>query len=66
MMLDKKEAEKQMVGGVCEPPQDYRVFNRRQPDGSFRPLSEYFERPSPARRLALLGELAEATREETK
>jgi hypothetical protein len=29
--------------GPQEPPQDYRIFNRRQPDGTFRPLSEFFD-----------------------
>lgn len=27
---------------VQEPPQDERIFNRRLPDGTFRPLSEFF------------------------
>lgn len=31
------------VVGSQEPPQDYRIFNRRQPDGSFRPLSLFFD-----------------------
>ncbi len=31
--------------GVQEPPQDYRIFNRRQPDGTFRPLSVFWEAP---------------------
>ncbi len=26
-----------------EPPDDYRIFNRRQPDGTFRPLSSFFD-----------------------
>ncbi len=30
--------------GTQEPPQDYRIFNRRQKDGTFRPLAEFFER----------------------
>ena len=29
--------------GPQEPPQDPRIFNRRQPDGSFRPVSEFFK-----------------------
>ena len=29
--------------GSQEPPQDYRIFNRRQPDGNYRPLSEYWD-----------------------
>lgn len=31
--------------GVQEPPADYRVFNRRQDDGTYRPLSEFFASP---------------------
>lgn len=27
---------------VQEPPQDYRIFNKRQADGTFKPLSEFF------------------------
>jgi hypothetical protein len=29
--------------GVQEPPQDYRIFNRRLPDGTFPLLSEFFD-----------------------
>lgn len=29
--------------GPQEPPDDPRIFNRRQPDGSFRLMSEFFE-----------------------
>jgi hypothetical protein len=28
--------------GPLEPPDDYRIFNRRQPDGTFRPLADFF------------------------
>lgn len=37
-------AENHEQFGLCEPPQDYRIFNRRQPDGTFRPLSEFFDK----------------------
>lgn len=30
--------------GPLEPPNDYRIFNRRRPDGSFPPLSEFFDK----------------------
>ena len=30
--------------GPQEPPQDPRIFNRRQADGTFRPLAEFFDR----------------------
>ena len=30
--------------GPQEPPQDYRIYNRRMPDGSFRPLAGFFDR----------------------
>ena len=30
--------------GFQEPPNDPRIFNRRQPDGTFRPISEFFEK----------------------
>ena len=29
--------------GPQEPPDDPHIFNRRQPDGTFRPISEFFE-----------------------
>ena len=29
--------------GAFEPPNDERIFNRRQPDGTFRELSEFFK-----------------------
>lgn len=29
--------------GPQEPPQGVRIFNRRQPDGTYRPLSEFFD-----------------------
>ncbi len=29
--------------GPQEPPQDYRIFNRKQADGTYRPLSEFFD-----------------------
>lgn len=32
--------------GPQEPPQDPRIFNRRQTDGTYRPLSEFFD-PNP-------------------
>ncbi len=35
-------AETEPVLGVQEPPQDYRIFNRRQADGSFRPIEQFF------------------------
>lgn len=28
---------------AIEPPDDYRIFNRRQSDGTFRPLSTFFD-----------------------
>lgn len=31
------------VIGPQEPPSDYRIFNRRRPDGTFPPLSEFFD-----------------------
>jgi len=37
--------------GPQEPPQDYRIFNRRQADGIFRPLSEFFDGPSKVSRV---------------
>ena len=30
--------------GLQAPPNDPRIFNRSQPDGSYRPLSEFFDR----------------------
>lgn len=33
----------QAVLGVQEPPQHSMIFNRRQPDGTFRPLSDFWE-----------------------
>ena len=30
--------------GPQEPPEDYRIFNRRLPDGTRRPVSEFFDR----------------------
>ena len=30
--------------GAEEPPDDPRIFNRKQEDGTYRPLSEYFDR----------------------
>ena len=38
------------VIGPQEPPQDYRIFNRRQADGTFRPLSEFFGTRTDAQR----------------
>lgn len=35
----------EMATPPLEPPQDERIFNRRQPDGTFRPLSEFFSAP---------------------
>ena len=32
--------------GPQEPPQDIRIFNRRQADGSFRPLTDFFRPPA--------------------
>lgn len=29
--------------GPQEPPQDYRIWNTRQPDGTFKPLSQFFD-----------------------
>lgn len=31
------------LAGPLEPPNDYRIFNRRRADGTFPPLSEFFE-----------------------
>lgn len=33
---------KQPKLGPQEPPDDPRIFNRRQPDGSFKPMAEFF------------------------
>ena len=30
--------------GPQEPPQDYRIYNRRWPDGTFPPTMEFFDR----------------------
>ena len=32
-------------GGPLEPPQDKRIYNRRQPDGTFRTLDDFFAPP---------------------
>ena len=29
--------------GPQEPPSDYRIFNKRQPNGTYKPLSVYFD-----------------------
>ena len=34
--------------GPQEPPDNPMIFNRRQPDGSFRPIVDFFVRPSVA------------------
>lgn len=33
----------EIVLGPQEPPSDPMIFNRRQPDGTFRPLAEFFD-----------------------
>ena len=38
------EERKKIHLGSQEPPDDYRIFNRRRSDGLFRPISEFFER----------------------
>lgn len=35
--------EEHPLFGPQEPPQGYRIFNRKQPDGNYRPISEFFE-----------------------
>ena len=35
-----------LSSGPQEPPQDPRIFNRRQADGTFRPLDKFFEGPT--------------------
>lgn len=30
--------------GVQKPPQDYRIFNRKQKDGTYRPLKDFFDK----------------------
>jgi hypothetical protein len=40
---DERRARLTLVGPQ-EPPQDEGVFNRRQPDGTFRPLADFFSR----------------------
>lgn len=37
--------------GLQEPPDDPRIFNRKQKDGTYRPISEFFE-PEEARQRA--------------
>ena len=32
-----------------EPPEDYRIFNRHLPDGTRRPVSEFFDRAATAK-----------------
>ena len=39
---EAKHLENRM--GPQEPPEDPRIFNRRQADGSFRPLEEFWDR----------------------
>ncbi len=48
MVRDAAEADRKMCDsmiGVQEPPDDPRIFNRGQKDGTHRPISEFFEPP---------------------
>jgi hypothetical protein len=37
-----KECHDELSFGPQEPPDDPRIFNRKQADGSYRPLAEFF------------------------
>jgi len=43
IVLDVASAQTPAEFGPQEPPQDYRIFNKRQADGTYRPLSEFFD-----------------------
>ncbi len=42
--MARDELAEAMSIGPQEPPQDFRIFNRRQPDGTYRPLADFFFR----------------------
>ncbi len=42
--MEREELAEAMSVGPQEPPQDFRIFNRRQPDGTYRPLADFFFR----------------------
>jgi hypothetical protein len=45
--LSCQQGENKMFGPI-EPPNDPRIFNHRRPDGTFPPLSEFFDKAIPA------------------
>ncbi len=40
-ILDRIES---LIAGPQEPPADHRIYNRKQADGTYRPLTDFFDR----------------------